>query len=223
MRPSHHPETGSGATGSAPATPGRAARVGRLAARGVVVMLAAALWAACSSGGAQAPRPAADLVNFQLGPEHSHWLVGPVARMATVAEVEEYLGLTGDFAALDFIQTFWRRRDPDPEEPGNPVRRAFERRAREADRLYSEAGVLGRRTPRGTVYVLYGEPESVEFEVAPDGPPPIEVWRYPEDASPGLDGERPARFYRFRKQGDLTRRYQPGAPRRPGRPGPGTV
>ncbi|MFP3940050.1 MAG: GWxTD domain-containing protein [Thermoanaerobaculia bacterium] len=188
-----------------------------------MAVVAVAVWAACGSGGAEAPRRPSELVNFQLGPEHSHWLVGPVARMATPGEVEEYLALAGDFAAIDFIQAFWRRRDPAPEEPGNPVRRTFERRVREADRLYSEAGVLGRRTPRGTVYVLYGEPESVEFEIAPDGPPPIEVWKYPANAPPGLDGERPERFYRFRKQGDLTRRYQPGAPRRPRPPGPGAA
>lgn len=189
----------------------------------MVAALALGVWAACGSGGAEAPRRSADLVNFRLGPEYSHWLVGPIARMASADEVEEYLALSGDFAAIDFIQGFWRRRDPDPEEPGNPVRRTFERRVREADRLYSEAGILGRRTPRGTVYVLYGEPESVEFEIAPDGGEPIEVWKYAEDAAEGLHGRRPDRFYWFRKRGDLTRPYQPGAPRRPGRPGPGTA
>lgn len=191
-------------------------------ARWVVAALVAAAWAGCGSGGAEGPRRASELVNFRLGPEYSHWLVGPVARMATPEEMEEFLALSGDFAAVDFIEAFWRRRDPDPDEPGNPLRRTFERRVREADRLYSEAGILGRRTPRGTVYVLYGEPESVEFDIAPDGGPPIEVWRYTEEAPPGLDGSRPDRFYRFRKLGDLTRPYRPGAPRRPGRPGPGT-
>lgn len=170
--------------------------------------------AGCGSGGAGPARPAADLVTFRLGPDLSRWLVGPIARMATPEEVRQYLALDSDLAAIDFIEGFWRRRDPDPGDRGNPVRLTFERRAAEADRLYSEAGILGRRTPRGTLFVLYGEPAKVEYEVAPDGGEPILVWRYPPDAPPGLDGRTPDRFYWFRKQGELTAPYRPGG-RRP--------
>ncbi|HSL82558.1 MAG TPA: GWxTD domain-containing protein, partial [Thermoanaerobaculia bacterium] len=139
--------------------------------------LAALVAAGCGSGGSSGPRSATDLVNFQLGPEYSHWLLGPIARMATPEEVRAYLDLTDDFAAVDFIEGFWARRDPDPAERGNPVRLAFEERAAEADRMYSEAGILGRRTARGTILVLYGEPAAVEFEIAPEGGEPIIVWR----------------------------------------------
>lgn len=179
----------------------------------------AAVLAACGSGGAASPRSPADLVNFRLGPDYSHWLAGPVARMATAEEVRSFLALEDDFAAVDFVETFWRRRDPDPEAPGNPVRTTFERRAAEADRRYDEAGIRGRRTPRGTLHVLYGPPEEVDFQIAPRGGEPIEVWRYPADAPPGLDGREPERFYRFRKQGELTVPYRPGSERpRPGVP-----
>lgn len=177
----------------------------------VLAPLAAALaLAGCGSGGTAAPRTAADLVNFRLGPDLSHWLVGPIARMATPEEVRQYLEIGDDLSAVDFIETFWQRRDPDPGEPGNPVRLTFERRAMDADRLYSEAGTLGRRTPRGILYVLYGEPAEVKFEIAPEGGEPIEVWHYPPDAAPGLDGRVPNGFYWFRKQGDLTLPYRPG-------------
>jgi GWxTD domain-containing protein len=178
---------------------------------GPLLALAAAVLAGAGCGlGGGAPRVrAADLVNFQLGPEHSHWLVGPIAAMATPEEVRQYLALTGDFAALDFAEAFWARRDPDPAERGNPPREAFERRAEEADRLFGEAGIRGRRTPRGTIRVLYGAPATVEFDTAPGGGAPIEVWRYPADAPPGLDGRPPERLYWFRKQGELTRPYQP--------------
>jgi len=166
---------------------------------------------ACGSGGAAAPsaRPA-DLVNTSLGPDYASWLVGPVARMATPEEIETYSRLTSDFAAGDFIEGFWSRRDPDPGRPGNAVRLEFERRAADADRQYGEAGVLGRRTARGTIYVLYGKPEKVSFEVAPRNGSAIEVWTYAEDAPPGLDGKRPAHFYWFHKEGGVTTFYQPG-------------
>lgn len=179
------------------------------------LLVALTVLAGCGSGGAGAPRSASELVNFRLGPDLSHWLAGPIAHLATPEEVQAYLAVTDDLSAIDFIETFWRRRDPDPEERGNPIRLTFERRAEDADRLYSEAGVLGRRTARGTIYVLYGEPAEVEYDVAPDGGPPIEVWKYPPDAPPGLDGRTPSRFYWFRKEGDLTVPYRRTS-RRPG-------
>ena len=186
--------------------------------RAAALVLAAFVLSGCGSGGAgaAAPRSRADLVNFQLGPEYSHWLVGPIAAIATPEEVQGYLALSGDFAALDFVEAFWARRDPDPAERGNPVREDFERRAGEADRRFDEAGIRGRRTARGTVWVVYGGPETIEFESAPDGGAPIEVWRYPADAPPGLHGRAPDRFYWFRKQGELTRLYRPRV--RPVRP-----
>jgi GWxTD domain-containing protein len=189
------------------------ARIGSVLA--VAVAVGSALLAGCGSGGvAPGAGGMAGLVNFELGPQYSHWLVGPVARMASPEEIQGYLGVTGDFAALDFIEAFWARRDPDPQARGNPVREAFELRVGEADRLYGEAGTLGRRTPRGTLYVLHGAPATVEFEIAPEGGEPIEIWRYPAAAPPGLDGRAPERLYWFRKQGELTRPYLPGA-RRP--------
>ncbi len=170
--------------------------------------------AACGSGATRAPsaRPG-DLVNTALGPDYAGWLVGPVARIATPAEIEAYSHLTDDFAAGDFIETFWSRRDPDPAEPGNPVRLELERRAADADRLYGEGGVLGRRTARGTIYVLYGEPAKVSYEVAPRDGSAVEVWTYAEDAPAGLDGRRPEHFYWFHEQGGVTTFYQPGARR----------
>lgn len=197
-------------------------RAGAVPARGPLgaapcLVLVALVWAGCGSGASSAPRSATDLVNFQLGPEYSHWLLGPIARMASPQEVQAYRALSDDFAAVDFIEGFWARRDPDPAERGNPVRRAFEERAADADRMYSEAGILGRRTARGTIHVLYGAPAAVEYEIAPEGGAPIEVWKYAADAPPGLDGRAPERFYWFRKVGELTRFYQ-RRPQRPVRP-----
>lgn len=181
--------------------------------RSVLIVLAALLaalavlgMAGCGSSTAGTTADPAGLANVRLGPEYSHWLLGPVARMATPEEIDAYLALDDDFAALELIDAFWARR-------GAEARRTFERRVETADRRYGEGGVLGRRTPRGTIHVLYGAPESVEYEIPLEGGEPIEVWEYPEDAPVGLDGRTPERFYRFRKQGDLTVPYQPGGRR----------
>lgn len=162
-------------------------------------------------GGAPASRSRAELTNPFLGPEYSAWLIGPVARIATPQEIQEFLALQDDTRAAAFVQAFWDRRDPSPDRPGNPIREAFDSRSAEADRKYSEAGLLGRRTDRGTVYVIYGPPSKTDFEVSPvPNGPPLEVWTYEAGAPSGLDARRPANIYRFIKQGDLTVLYAAG-------------
>lgn len=191
--------------------------------RVVVVTLALGVLAA---GTATAKRPkkqrVEELMNPLLSPQHALWLAGPISWMATEAEIEGYSRLTDDAAAESFIEEFWRRRDPEPRYPRNPARELFEQRAAEADRLFAEAGLPGRRTDRGTVYILHGPPEEEDFQISqhPDDPP-ILVWTYPSGAPKGLDGEPPERFYRFIKRGELTAFYTPNTRpprRRPDRP-----
>lgn len=130
--------------------------------------------------------------------------------MASREEIAGYLALSSDEAAAEFIEDFWERRDPYPLREDNPLRETFDARAAEADRLYSEAGYLGRRTARGTVHVLYGPPDEIDYEVSPHpDDPPIILWEYPADAPPGLDGRQPERWVRFIKRGDLTEEYWP--------------
>lgn len=180
--------------------------------RAARVALAVALFAA--AGAAEARRDEIDLLNISLGPAYASWLIGPFGEMASDREVAEFQRLTSDADAAAWVEGFWERRDPDPQRPGNPVREAAEERALEADRRFTEAGIAGRRTDRGTIFVLHGEPEEVEFEPSQIyGDPPLEIWRYPKDAGEGLDGEKPARRYRFAKRDDLTRFYVPGDPK----------
>jgi GWxTD domain-containing protein len=164
---------------------------------------------ACASG--SSGRSAADLTNPFLGPETSSWLIGPAARIATPEEIKEYLALTDEAQAGAFIDKFWAKRNSTPGKPGNPLRRAFDERAVQADKMFSEAGYRGRRTDRGTLYVLYGPPSKSEFDVspAPNGPP-LEVWTYAPTTPEGLDGKRPNARYQFIKKGDLTVLYVPG-------------
>jgi GWxTD domain-containing protein len=180
-----------------------------LVALPLVLLLAAA---GCGPGARVAPRTAADVTNPSLSPEWSQWLVGPVSRFITDEEVAAFLALRDDAAAVAFVEAFWERRDPDPARPGNPGRELFEERAQIADRRFSEAGYLGRRTDRGVAFVLHGEPESIEFEISPqEGGPPIEVWNYAREHPVGLNGRQPAGAYRFFKPGDLTVIYLPSA------------
>jgi GWxTD domain-containing protein len=195
------------------------------ARRGGPLLVLLLLLAGCASSPAE--RRTADLVNARLSPGLAQWLVGPVSHLATEDEVQHYLHLTDDVAARSFIDAFWQVRastplpldDVSPLKP-RPLRERFEARAVEADKRYSEAGYLGRRTDRGVVYVLYGPPASVTFDIDPQGGAPIERWHYADNAPNGYDGKAPLVQYSFRKQGDLTVFYHaPLSQTTPLRPG----
>jgi len=176
--------------------------------RAPLLLLLALLAAGCAGGGASAPRSMAELINPGLGPDYSGWMVGAASRLATPEEINEYLTLQDDEQAEAFVERFWQRRDPSPGTPGNPIRETFDERAANADRAYSEAGLLGHRSDRGVVRVLYGLPQKIDHEVSPvPNGPPIEVWIYGTQAPSGLDGKRPSPVYRFVKSGDRTVLY----------------
>ncbi len=176
---------------------------------------AAWLLVAALAAGATLAVDAVDLFNPLLSPELAGWMMGPFGRIASKEEIREFGAATTDEQARAFIEAFWARRDPDPERPGNPVRDLAEERAIEADRRFSEVGRTGRRTDRGAIYVLYGEPDKLEHELGDFvGDPPLETWSYPSGSERGLDGKKPDRRYRFVERGDLTVLYVPGL-RRP--------
>jgi GWxTD domain-containing protein len=193
------------------ARPAVLARVAALA-QAAILALACLAGSACGGGpiGSVGSISAmADLTNPFLGPDYSAWLIGPVARIARPDEIKAYLALHDDGEAAAFIQQFWERRNPKPGQT-NPLLARFEDRAEVADKKYSEAGLLGRRTDRGTIFILYGPPGKGGFEVAArPTDPPIEVWQYGASAPAGLDGRHPDPFYRFTKRGELTLLYVP--------------
>jgi GWxTD domain-containing protein len=178
--------------------------------RGPLLLLLLLLAAGCGGGGTAAPsRSRGELINPALGPDYSDWLVGAASRLATPEEANEFLTLKDDPQAEAFVERFWQKHNPTPGKPGNPLRQEFEKRSVNADRQFSESGLLGRHSDRGTIYVLYGLPKKMDHEVSPvPHGPPLEVWIYGTDAPSGLDGKRPSPLYRFIKNGDVTVLYQ---------------
>jgi GWxTD domain-containing protein len=125
-----------------------------LACRSVPVRLAS------TSGGGSA-------VGLDEGP--TRWLMLP-------DEQRKFRHLQTTREAVDFIEDFWRRRDPDPNTPGNEFSKTFYERVEAADRLYSEGGTRGSLTDRGRALILLG-------------PPP--VLRYSQKRVPGWDPGKP--------------------------------
>jgi len=105
--------------------------------------------------------------------------------------------------AVDFIEEFWRRRDPDPNTPGNEFSKIFYERVEAADRLYSEDGTRGSLTDRGRALILLGPPPVLRYsqkkvpawDPGKGGAPPVvqthtlslEAWAYTvEELEPAL-------------------------------------
>lgn len=173
-------------------------RSGQTSPRAAFLLVLLAFFAAAGASWAKKPSTPEDLFNPFLGVDYSYWLVGPIAILASEAEIQAYLGLQNDEAAKTFIEEFWKKRNAGTEPFKKTPRQIFEQRAGEADRRFTERAYPGRRTDRGGIFVVYGEPEKIVFE----SPTTVsgytqEVWYYPKKPDAGLDGEKPKRLYKF--------------------------
>ncbi|HEY4595346.1 MAG TPA: GWxTD domain-containing protein, partial [Thermoanaerobaculia bacterium] len=128
---------------------------------------------------------------------------GPTRWLMLPEEERQYRRLRTTREVVDFIEEFWRRRDPEPDKPGNPFAKTFYERVEAADRLYSEGGTRGSLTDRGRALVLLGPPPVLRYgqKKVPawtpgrsGAPPavqtqalPLETWVYPSaELPPGL-------------------------------------
>lgn len=144
------------------------ARLGRRLAEAVLSLIPW-LALACGPGVVRATSGAASLAD---GP--TRWLMLP-------EEIRQAERLRSTREAVEFIEEFWRRRDPDPEEPGNPYSKTFYERVDAADRLYVDGGQRGSLTDRGRALILLGPPPVLRYNQK----------RVP-DWEPGKPGSRPA-------------------------------
>jgi GWxTD domain-containing protein len=159
--------------------------------------LAAALVVLSSLGlGCQSapPRRSGNGAGLDEGP--TRWLMLP-------DEARQYRRLQNTREVVDFVEAFWRRRDPDPDKPGNEFAKTFYERVEAADNLYPEGGTRGSLTDRGRALVLLGPPPLQRYgqKKVPSWEPghvggapavqthtiPMETWVYPVgELSPAL-------------------------------------
>jgi GWxTD domain-containing protein len=77
-----------------------------------------------------------------------------------------------------FLIRFWKERDPDPRTAVNEYRASFNERKEFAEQKYSYLGRHGWKTDRGRVYILYGQPDKIDFHPHDIDARPYEVWYY---------------------------------------------
>jgi GWxTD domain-containing protein len=77
-----------------------------------------------------------------------------------------------------FIEEFWRRRDPTPETPFNEFQQEHVRRFEEANRIFTAGNREGWKTDFGRIFILYGKPDEVERHAHEIDVKPHEKWYY---------------------------------------------
>jgi GWxTD domain-containing protein len=169
-----------------------------------VVFSASLLWPALSAAQDQPPpqdSPAKPLTPKELKKRQrklikelssvdATWLREEVPDIITEQERRAFLELGTQEEREQFIEIFWRNRNPEPESPINPVREEHYRRLAYADEHFA-SGIAGRKSDRGHIYIIWGPPD--EIETHPTGGThdrpmeqgggttttyPWELWRY---------------------------------------------
>ncbi|HJS74973.1 MAG TPA: GWxTD domain-containing protein, partial [Vicinamibacteria bacterium] len=140
----------------------------------------------------------------ELTPEHRQWLEKEVAYIHLEREKEVFLALETFEERERFIEAFWRRRDPNPTTPQNEFRDEHYRRVDYADRVLGRSSARpGWMTDQGRMYIILGEPASIERFRGYNEVVSSELWFYQSDPSQGLPPFFYLVFFRPHNAGDF--------------------
>lgn len=94
------------------------------------------------------------------------WIEEDVAYIITDDEKKAWKKLATDEEREQFIEQFWRRRDPDPDTEVNEYLEEHYERVAYSNQHFT-SGIPGWKTDRGRIYIMYGPPN--EKETHPSG------------------------------------------------------
>ncbi len=109
----------------------------------------------------QDPNDKPRTVKPELKEVYKKWLSNDVKYIITKEEEKAFKALTTDEERENFIESFWRRRDPNPDTEENEYREEYYERIAYANEHFT-SGIPGWRTDRGRIYITWGKPDSVE-------------------------------------------------------------
>ena len=113
----------------------------------------------------QDPRDNPRKVKPELKKVYKDWLEKDVAYIITDDERKAFKKLETDEEREQFIESFWRRRDPDPDTDENEYKEEYYERIAYANEKYA-SGIPGWKTDRGRIYITFGKPDEVESHPA---------------------------------------------------------
>jgi GWxTD domain-containing protein len=122
-----------------------------------------------------------------LPPRFRKWLQEEVVYIITAKEKDVFLQLESDREREIFIEAFWKARDPDPDTPDNEFKKEHYRRITYVNQWFGREGPgEGWRTDMGRIYILLGEPRSVDRIENDSEIYPVIIWFYQGMAEYGL-------------------------------------
>jgi GWxTD domain-containing protein len=89
------------------------------------------------------------------------WVSKDVGYIITSEEKKAFNALQTDEERENFIENFWRRRDPNPDTEENEFREEYYERIAYANEHFT-SGIPGWKTDRGRIYITWGKPDSIE-------------------------------------------------------------
>ncbi|MET0753627.1 MAG: GWxTD domain-containing protein [Pyrinomonadaceae bacterium] len=92
---------------------------------------------------------------------YRNWVNKDVKYIITKDEQKAFKELKTDEERENFIENFWRRRDPNPDTEENEYREQYYERIAYANENFA-SGIPGWMTDRGRIYITWGKPDSVE-------------------------------------------------------------
>ncbi len=92
---------------------------------------------------------------------YQNWLSKDVRYIITKEEKRAFKSLKTDDERENFIENFWRRRDPNPDTEENEYREEYYERIAYSNEHYT-SGKPGWMTDRGRIYITWGKPDGVE-------------------------------------------------------------
>jgi GWxTD domain-containing protein len=129
-------------------------------------------------------------VKSEVKKVYQDWVNKDVAYIISDEERKAFKRLATDEEREQFIEAFWRRRDPDPDTDENEYKEEYYERIAYANEHFA-SGIPGWKTDRGRIYIKFGKPHEVESH--PTGGPyhrpsyhgggstttyPFEIWFY---------------------------------------------
>ncbi len=107
------------------------------------------------------PNDKARNVKVEMKDAYKKWINNDVAYIITKEERRAFMALVTDEERENFIENFWRRRDPNPDTEENEYREEYYERIAYANEKFA-SGIPGWKTDRGKTYIAWGKPDSVE-------------------------------------------------------------
>ena len=122
-----------------------------------------------------------------LPPNHRKWLEEEVVYIITDKEKEVFLKLENDRERELFIEAFWKQRDPNPNTPENEFKKEHTRRIAYANQwLGRDSPGPGWRTEMGRIYIILGEPNTIDKFESHTNIYPTQIWFYDGKLEYGL-------------------------------------